>query len=54
VGGNWNNSSNAGLFYWNLNNDLGNTNFNIGARLSMVKHCTILATWQKMARKGIV
>jgi len=36
VGGNWNNSSNAGPFYWNLNNSLGNTNLNIGARLSIV------------------
>lgn len=33
VGGNWNNGSNAGLFYFNANNDSSNSNSNIGARL---------------------
>ena len=33
VGGNWNNTSNAGLFYFNGNNSSSNTNTNIGARL---------------------
>jgi hypothetical protein len=32
VGGNFNNGSNAGLFYWNLNNSPSNANINIGAR----------------------
>jgi hypothetical protein len=32
VGGNWNNSTNAGLFYWNLNNTSSNTNVNIGSQ----------------------
>lgn len=30
VGGNWNNGSNAGSSYWNLNNSSGNANVNIG------------------------
>ena len=38
VGGNWNNGSNAGMFYWNFNNDSSNTNSNIGSRLLMVKN----------------
>lgn len=33
VGGNWNNSGNAGLWNWNLNNSSANTNVNIGGRL---------------------
>lgn len=33
VGGNWNNGSNAGLFYFNANNSSSNSNGNIGARL---------------------
>jgi hypothetical protein len=37
VGSNWNNTSNGGPFYWNLNNDLGNANINQGARHSMNK-----------------
>jgi len=31
-GGNWNNGSNAGLLYSNLNNGRGNSNSNIGFR----------------------
>ena len=34
VGGDWNSSSGAGLFYWNLNVDLGYAYFRFGARLS--------------------
>ena len=33
VGGNWNNGSSAGLFYFNANNSSSNSNGNIGARL---------------------
>lgn len=33
VGGNWNNSSRAGLWYWNFNETSSNTWTNIGARL---------------------
>lgn len=33
VGGNLDNGANAGLFYWNLNNGLGNANWNYGGRL---------------------
>ena len=29
-GGNWNNGSNAGFSYWNLNNSSSNANVNIG------------------------
>jgi hypothetical protein len=36
-GSNWNNSSNAGPFYWNLNNSFANRNQNIGARTSFVR-----------------
>lgn len=32
VGGNFNNGSNDGPVYFNLNNDWGNTNYNIGLR----------------------
>jgi hypothetical protein len=37
IGGNANNGTNAGAFYWNLNNDSGNANQNIGCRLSCYK-----------------
>ena len=37
VGGNWDNGSNAGLWYLNGNNDTSNSNSNIGARLSFEK-----------------
>ena len=33
VGGNWNNGSNAGLWYWNGNNSASNANSNIGGRI---------------------
>jgi len=33
VGGNWNNDANAGLWYWNGNNDASNANSNIGGRI---------------------
>ena len=33
VGGNWNDGSIAGLFYFNANNSSSNSNGNIGARL---------------------
>jgi hypothetical protein len=34
VGGNANNTANAGVGYFNVNNGLGNANANIGARLT--------------------
>lgn len=34
VGGNWNNSDNAGMSYCNTNNNWNNTNTNIGSRLA--------------------
>ena len=33
LGRNANNGTNAGTFYWNLNNDSGNRNRNIGTRV---------------------
>lgn len=33
LGGSWNNGSNAGSFYWNLNNSVGNRNRNISSHL---------------------
>ena len=33
-GGNWNNGSNAGVMYLNLNNSPANTNTNIGFRVA--------------------
>ena len=33
LGSNWNNSDNAGSFYWNCNNNPGNYNNNLGSRL---------------------
>jgi len=35
VGGNWSNGSNAGVAYANANNDISNSNSNIGARLAI-------------------
>jgi len=37
-GGNWNNGSNAGLSYWNLNNSSGDTNLNIGRQTLIGKY----------------
>ena len=34
LGRNANNGTNAGAFYWNLNNDSGNLNRNIGRQLA--------------------
>jgi hypothetical protein len=34
LGRNANNGTNAGTFYWNLNNDSGNLNRNIGRQLA--------------------
>lgn len=59
VGGNWNNAANAGLSAWNSNNDLSNSNTNIGARLAYpsdykdITNITLgmdLASWQKTTR----
>ena len=36
IGGNWNNSSNARCFYWNLNNSTSNRNRNIGGHLCSI------------------
>lgn len=60
LGSNWNNWSNAGTFYWNLNNSVSNRNRNIRGHLIFAKKNTAgyhvrlfscvcsfnLATWQ--------
>lgn len=60
VGGNWNNGANAGLSAWNSNNDLSNSNSNIGARLAYpsdrkeIINITLgkdLAAWQKITEE---
>lgn len=37
LGSNWNNWSNAGTFYWNLNNSVSNRNRNIRGHLIFAK-----------------
>ncbi len=37
LSGNANNAANAGIFYWNLNNDSANVNVNIGSQVSLFK-----------------
>ena len=40
VGGNWNNATNAGLFYFNANNTSSNSSTNIGPRHRVsFQHC---------------
>lgn len=41
LGGNWNNGSRAGGFYWSLINGVGNRNRNIGGRLVYVPTVTV-------------
>ena len=54
-GGNWNNGLNAGLSYWNLNNNSSNTNINIGRQTLISKifilHSIFLTAWSKLGRK---
>lgn len=39
-GGNWNNTSNAGVWALNLNNNRTNSNNNIGGRADLASHLT--------------
>lgn len=50
VGGNANNGTNAGPFYWNANNAASNTNANISGQLCFIFVLAqkILASWQKI------
>ena len=54
VGGNLNNGANCGLWYWNLNNDTSNANWNCGARVFIfeiiiyILHIEFRATWQRL------
>jgi len=41
LGSNWNNWDNAGSFYWNLNNSVGNRNRNIRGHLIIAKHSRV-------------
>lgn len=43
-GGNWNNGTNAGLSYWNLNNSSTNANLNIGRQTLIKKLNKIICT----------
>ena len=58
VGGNYNNTNNAGPFYANFNNSASNSSSNVGSRLSMISeyHASAilvrrtlynLASWRK-------
>ncbi len=45
VGGSFNNGTNCGFFYWNFNNGSGDNNWNIGARLLIIKiYCIFSST----------
>ena len=39
-GGNWNNTTNAGVWALNLNNTRSNSNDNVGARADLATHLT--------------
>ena len=46
LGGNFNNGTNAGAFYFNCNNGFSNSNLNYGAHLLVVnttKKCTVFS-----------
>lgn len=52
-GGNWNNTSNAGLFYLNLNNVRSNVNTNIGFRPALPRSArTAHLKGRAAARRG--
>ena len=42
LGSNWNNSTNSGSFYWNLNNSSGNSNRNQGSHLAYASMILVL------------
>lgn len=44
VGGNWHNGTHAGVSYVNANNDLSNSNNNIGSRLNFDHKITVTPT----------
>ena len=52
-GGNWNNTSNAGVFYANGNNSRSNSNTNIGFRSALPPHVRSLALkWRQDGTGG--
>ena len=55
VGGNWGNTTQAGLWYWNFNWSGTDYNTNVGARLLIFinyLHIIFLAPWQKLVALG--
>ena len=44
LGGKWNNGSNAGAWYWNVNNSAANVNRNIGTHLLYERRLTMIET----------
>ena len=50
AGGTLGDGAYGGLFYWNLNNGVGNSNWNIGARLILCNfyaRTTLRSPWRK-------
>ena len=59
VGGNYNNTTSAGLWCWSCTNTSSNSNSNIGSRLLIFRnikslHTIFLAPWQKLVVLGLV
>ena len=51
-GGNWNNGTNAGVFYLNGNNSRSNVNTNIGFRSALALFAYVLRVTALQERKG--
>lgn len=51
-GGNWNNGTNAGVFYLNGNNSRSNVNTNIGFRSALALFAYVLRATALQERKG--
>jgi hypothetical protein len=51
-GGNWNNGTNAGVFYLNGNNSRSNVNTNIGFRSTLALFAYVLRVTALQERKG--
>ena len=54
AGGNWRNTSNAGVFYLNLNNTRSNSNSNIGFRSALPSYAgSVRGPWTPRQCEGI-
>ena len=59
LSGNANNGTNAGTFYWNLNNTSSNVNVNISSQLNLFQkvikfyNIIILASWQNTKQTSL-